>query len=249
MKSNGESCAASSTTHSSDSQTTSGALPSPPAGSPLVRRCRDVGFGNATHSSFMKFGGNKSGTINWHEILKGLKHGCFNEDGSGTFSAAEWTADLTRILREDDDGRMKAQPPELSLDATSEEALGDSLRAAFRARTASVADLIELLNYDSMAASSFDRHFYTLDEREFRRAMRERFRFSGSDEILHQAFSQIDTSASGRIDENELFIFMHGRPNYLGQMRSVESQLAGLKIVPSCGYEVGEPWTSEDLKR
>ena len=90
----------------------------------------------------------------------------------------------------------------------------------------SISDLLRLCDSDGM---------HLIDRGEFEHAMRRRFNYTGSDEVLVAIFDDCDHDNSGRIGYDELYRFIRGRPLDLHKRKNHEKLVRNLTLQPRPG--------------
>ena len=210
----------------------------------------DLGFGAVGVELFMNLDMDKSGMINYHELLSSLQHSkVLNDYTSGVLLHALMEHDSNRFQIATDQGNSIGW----WVQADDVDSLRTNLREHLDDCGMHVADLIELFYYDD-ADYGHDRvkrrAYYHFNERSFMAAMRERLGYRGDSDMLHQIFVAMDRDGSGHIDREEIFEFVLGRPNHLhrgggGQLKVPR----GMRLKPKGRYGDDYMWTLKDLRR
>ena len=120
----------------------------------------------------------------------------------------------------------------------------------------SISELLRLFDSDGM---------HLIDRGEFESAMRRRFGYDGSEEVLMEIFDECDRDGSGRIGYDELYRFVRGKDLGNHKKRNASSLTRNLTLQPKPGtpghdlnvdretgqvleYDLRHTWTPEDLR-
>ena len=185
------------------------------------RICDDLGFGGAAHEIFMDLDEDNSGHVQYSELIDRLmpspesitkvkksKAGAAYNPGSRMESdetkrflmAVSWSAN-------DSDTRFgtKLDISDWKVDAVDEEGLMKQLKESIQESGATVADLIELFNYEN-AGSRLSKNYYDVLEKEFIQTLRQKLNYEGPLETIRGVFQTV-AGADEKIDIDEFFEF------------------------------------------
>lgn len=140
-----------------------------------------------------------------------------------------------------------------TVDATDAPGLIGQLRMHMNKSKVSVADVVELFNYEENdAAKRSADGFYDITQAEFIRALRQRLGYSGPVSAIKGAFELIGGS-DGKIDVDELFQFVTGRANNMTMKQATATCLDNVSIDTPLDLHLetddDEPWAVADLRR
>ena len=203
----------------------------------------DLGFGAAANEIFIDLDDDQSGRIRYEEVIQRLMPPPKDTSGASGGEADDeygespddvpvaersspttkkflmaiaWSAvdlDPSAPSAERND-HVRINAASWTVDAEDAETLCEQIRTGCLESGASVADLIEIFNFDGDGGASLgQRDYYDVTEKEFLRTLRERCLYTGPLRAIREAFAMLGGADDGKIDMDEFFEFVQGRRN------------------------------------
>lgn len=175
----------------------------------FTRAATEMGFGAVAHQIFRGLDDDGSGTLSYHELVRGLADEVpVDPKTKQLLSAMVWSYDESTKV---DHARAQSSLQTSNwvirgLDAGSVRA---ELQDLLRESGGHVADLIKL--FDDDAGTEL-----VIDDMEFTKTMRATFGYMGTKAVLDEVFKSLDTDGSGTIGFDELFEFVRVQRRYTG---------------------------------